>query len=284
MNKDSLLESDALLTPEYMDRLTGLASEIHINTSFAFLKAHNGLKKGKVHAMMGSSHSGKSTLVRSLILDALIHNPDKKVLLFLTEETTLDFVKEFALTGFRRENLADHFKIVSAMDEDTMFSIEDIGSLIKEFKPDLLFLDNITTASFYASSRPSEQTEVVHRLKHLIKEANIPLFLILHTGSEVVDNMNRLIEMNDVRGSKHIVNIAEFFYAAQSIHFQTYDSLTKKHRPAIFPTIHIKKHRGEHCEERLFSLVYDSKKRCYTSDQFLPFNDFKEMFKDRNKL
>tara|TARA_Y100001937_G_scaffold13127_1_gene17141 strand:+ start:6908 stop:7756 length:849 start_codon:yes stop_codon:yes gene_type:complete len=281
--QDKKLNKNYKVTPEYLDALQTYGKECHVESKFAFLRAHNGLRKGNLHVMMGSSHSGKSTLVRSLLLDALDNNPDKTVLLFLSEESTDDFLKEFAETGLRDEKMLQRLHVISALDGKNI-SLYELKFMIKEIEPDLFFFDNLTTSDLYADCTPKEQTRLCNELKNLAKEIMIPFFLIVHTGKEIMDNMTRLIEMNDVRGSKSIVNIAEFFYIAQSFHTSEIQRYSRKEVSRIDPTICIKKHRGENVTERLFYMNYCHKKRIYVSDKELEFSAFKEMFKNRNRL
>ena len=269
---------------DYLDALKGLSTTRHVSSKFGFLNAHNGLRNGKLHVMMGSSHSGKSTLLRSLLFDALDNNPDKKIFIFLTEESENDFLKELAVSGYRNQDGLDRLKILCAYDQKRLPSLADLIFYLKETEPDIFFFDNITTCNFYADASVKAQGDIVYNLKALAKEMDIPFYIVVHTGAEVVDNMRRMIEMNDIRGSKQIVNMAEFFYIAQGFVSSIWDSLLKKNKEIKRLTIFIKKHRGENCRSRIFYLEYNDQKRLYEKDMEIDFKQFKNYFKDRNHL
>ena len=275
---------DIRMSPEYLDILKGQMETRHVSSAFGFLNAHNGLRKGKLHVMMGSSHSGKSTLLRTLVFDALNNNPDKKLMVFLSEETTDDFIREIAVSKYRDKKGLDRLIVHSSFDRKKPTTLKEMVFLIKEVNPDIFFFDNITTAAFYEEASVKNQGQMVYILKDLAKELNIPFYIVVHTGATVTDNMRRLVEMNDIRGSKQIVNMAEFFYIAQTFHTESYDGLLRKKIPQIRPMIFIKKHRGQDCESRIFYLNYDKEKRIYSSDREMEFSEVKHYFKERNYL
>lgn len=272
------------MSPEYLDILKGQIDARHVSSKFGFLSAHNGLRNGKLHVMMGSSHSGKSTLLRSLVFDALDNNPDKKLMVFLSEETTDDFIREIAVSKYRNKKGLDRLTVYSSFDSKKPTTLRELVLLVKETSPDIFFFDNITTAAFYEEASVKNQGQMVYILKDLAKEMNIPFYVVVHTGANVVDNMKRMVEMNDIRGSKQIVNMAEFFYIAQTFHTESYDGLLRKKVPVIRPMIFIKKHRGQDCKSRIFYLNYNEQKRIYESDREMEFSEVKHYFKERNHL
>ena len=283
-NNSNTENKNIRMSPEYLDILKGQMDTRHVSSKFGFLSAHNGLRNGKLHVMMGSSHSGKSTLLRSLVFDALDNNPDKKLMVFLSEETTDDFIREIAVSKYRSKKGLDRLIVYSSFDSKKPTTLRELVLLVRETSPDIFFFDNITTAAFYEEASVKNQGQMVYVLKDLAKEMNIPFYIVVHTGADVVDNMKRMVEMNDIRGSKQIVNMAEFFYIAQTFHTQSYDGLLRKKIPVIRPMIFIKKHRGQDCESRIFYLNYDKQKRIYESDREMEFSEVKIYFKERNHL
>ena len=221
---------------------------------------------------MGSSHSGKSTIVRSFILDALCENPDKKILIFLSEESKADFLTEFAKNEYRNENGLSRLKIISELDDE--YQTCGLRLMLNEFKPDILFYDNLTTSECYMDKRISTQGAISKEFKNIAKKYQIPVVLVVHTGADVTDNMTRLVEMNDIRGCKALVNLANMFYVIQ----------TFKMTGHVYPSIRITKHRGEECEHKLFLMRYDKKKFFYFTDQEITFKQFKEAFQKRDHL
>ena len=91
----------AKLSPEEIEVLHEGADRVYFDTHYNFLKAHNGFRPGCMHMFMGTSHGGKSTLVRSLLTDICLSGKDingepNPVLLWLSEETVLEFLLPLA--------------------------------------------------------------------------------------------------------------------------------------------------------------------------------------------
>lgn len=271
-------------TVEYLKVLKTQKKARDLRTSFAFLNAHNGLRKGKLHVFMAPTSGGKSTLGRSLLFDALDNNPDLNVFIYLSEETEDSFLKELADSDYSNQKGLDRLTVYSEIDESNPINADRLLFLLEENNTDLLLLDNITTAHFYQDQPTRVQGMVVNKLKNVCAKMNIPVIVMAHTGAEVTDNMRRTIESNDIRGSKGIVNYTEFLYVLQSFHGEIYDTLLRKNTSKIFPCLFIKKFRGEHVSHKLFFLKYQDQKRIYESDREMEFQEFKNLFKSRNYL
>mgnify|MGYP003141651123 CR=1 FL=1 len=271
-------------TVEYLKILKEQKKTRDLTSNFTLLNAHNGLRKGKLHLFLAPTSGGKSTLGRSLLFDALDNNPDLKVFVYLSEESEDNFLKELADSDYENQNGLDRLTVYSEIDNDDKISANKLLFLMEESETDLLIIDNITTAHFYQDQKTQVQGIVVNKIKNICVRRNIPVIVMAHTGAEVTDNMRRTIESNDIRGSKTIVNYAEFLYVLQSFSSDEYDSLMRKRITRIYSTIVIKKSRGEHCDHQLFFLKYDSQKRIYFADREMEFQEFKNLFKERNHL
>ena len=90
--------NSGMLTHEEINLWKERAGKTFFPSTFQFLLSHNGWRNGKVHTFLGVSHGGKSTLVRTLVIDALCAK--KKVGLVLSEETKVDFLVEFFYAKF----------------------------------------------------------------------------------------------------------------------------------------------------------------------------------------
>ena len=141
-------------------------------------------------------------------------------------------------------------------------------------KLEILFLDNLTTSFCYMDRPISEQSIASKAIKELAIKHNIPIVVIAHTGADITENFPQMIEMNHIRGSKTIVNLAEFFYILQSFYVGT-----ERHN-----ILRISKHRGQEVSDRLYKLYYYSKFRLFGKDEILAFGALKEIFKQRNRL
>ena len=256
-------------------------------SDFTFLKEHNGFRPGSMHLFLGVSHGGKSTLTRSMIWDSLRRCPkDKKVLVWLSEETEEDFLIEFLLAATHMEKedlfcLTDKLIIHSEMAWPEYFKRGEIQKkkdyMTETFLRDdiaIIFYDNLTTSEFYCDIHPSEQSTFVWQVKELISRTQKPFVCVAHTASEISENTPRFISMTDIRGSKTITNLVQFFYILQR--FSIEDS--------FYPTLRILKHRGQTVKDTMYFLNYDSNRNLYTKDKKIDFTAIKEAFRQRNVL
>lgn len=247
----------------------------HFYSHFAFLNNHNGFRNGNIHTILGVSHGGKSTLTRTLIVDVLANRPKKKILLWLSEETRLEFLQEFIASNFTEYD-EDQLLIYSEMDNQvndhtTLKHIEDI---VIQKNVDILFFDNITTSRIYMDQQIQVQSQRASLLKKFANAWNIPIVIIAHTKAEITENYNGIINMNDIRGNKSIVNISQFFYI-----LQTFTSGVKK-----FSTLRLAKHRGYVVSDTIYQLIFAKPVKMFALGEAIKFDDFAAAFKNRNKL
>ena len=266
--------NDVYLPEECIDILREESEKIYFETHLKFLKSHGGLRPGCIHTIIGNSHAGKSTLVRSLIIDIVEFNPDKKILVWLSEESEKDFLTEFYIKQHSNKKLKN-VGLVSEIDQNNKSSTQ-IGKLFFEAikDRDIVLFDNITTSIFYMDKTAIQQSTLSKRLKELALKENVAMIVIAHTSAEITSGVRREIEMNDIRGNKSIVNLSHFFYIIQNFHIDK----------TIFTTIKITKHRGQECDHRMFCLAYVKEARIYAVDRPIDYNEFKEAFKSRNVL
>lgn len=257
------------------------SSKIQWLTHFNFLKQHNGLRNGKLHVFLGTTGAGKSTLTRTLICDCLSNlKGSKNAGIWLSEETVQDFKLEFSRSGY--EQCTDNFILTSELYPEIRKRITTpesflnvVSKFIEKFKLKLLFLDNITTSFSYINGRGIEaQNKIANGLKDIAAKYGIPLVVIAHTNAEISDNFNGIISSNHIRGSKMLTLVAEFLYILQRVIIGD----------EIHPLIRIEKHRGQDVKKNLFQLGYVPKRRIFAIDSPVGFDEFKELFKNRNKL
>lgn len=275
----SEIEYCANIGQEQMEILCEESKKIHFSTNLPFLSAHKGWRRGNLHIFLGTSHGGKSTLLRTCLVDALSSNSGKtRVGLVLSEESKLDFLTEFNHSGKMGEIL-DRLFIVSEQDHPEKFSnAKDWFHQVKKMcdlgQIDILFFDNLTTAAMYEGATINDQKTICLGLKRMATTLNIPVVIVAHTGANITDSANGLIEMNDIRYSKMIVNLAQFFYIMQ----------TFKQEDGRYTTLRITKHRGQEVKSTMFQLFYYSSVRLFMEAERIAFSKIKELFKNRNKL
>jgi len=261
--------------------------KVYFYSDFKFLNAHKGHRPGNLHLYLGVAHGGKSTLIRSLILDALKRvDTNKKILVWLSEETENDFLIEFsmALKGFEQKDAEIIFKkliVHSELSFSKHFKTEPIKRKFEYFKDavsrddvDIIFYDNITTSCFYMDQKIDVQSFFIKEVKEIVGDINKPLIFVAHTGAEVTENSHRLINMNDIRGCKSIVNVVQYCYILQRFHIGEF----------YFPTLRITKHRGQSVENKMYYITFDKEKNLYVQDRHLEFEEMKDNFKRRNVL
>lgn len=266
--------STLFFTTEEQAKYEADMREIHFVSSLGFLNAHNGLRRGAVHLVMGTAGGGKSTLIRTLIRDFLFKKENTKFTLglALSEETISSYRAQISY-GMPSHDVLLNTVAISEI-EMKVWNKKMFMEWIRMYMPDFLVFDNITTSRFYMDMSPKDQANFAMELKNITTEINCATLLVAHTDAHITDGIERLIHMNDIRGSKSIVNLVEFLYILQRFEIGT----------SFFPTIRTVKHRSQDLVHSLYSLQYDPKIRQFTGDNPLNFDKFKEIFNERNKL
>jgi ABC-type iron transport system FetAB ATPase subunit len=249
-------------------------STIHFASSLGFLNSHNGFRRGSLHMVIGTAGGGKSTLVRTLIRDFLFQKANMKfnMGLCLSEETVLEYRRQVSYGLPSHEILLNTIAISEL--EQTGWNKKRFSDWVRTYSPDLLIFDNITTSQFYMDMQAKEQAKFAIELKALTKEVNCATVIIAHTDADITDGIERLIHLNDIRGSKSIVNLVEFGYILQRFEVGS----------TFFPTVRTVKHRSQDLIHSLYSLQYDKRTRSFTGDTAINFEKFKELFNERNRL
>lgn len=263
------------ISKEEAARLQEDSRTVHIHSKMGFLNAHNGLRPGCIHTLMGMSHAGKSTMVRTLVRDFAFHQDNAraklKMHIRLSEESIEDFRKELSYGIPEHERMFD-ITISSEMEDNlNQFGLQE---LIATQQPDVLIYDNVTTSRYYGSKRPNEQAAWCTWIKRLSKDLKIATVLVAHTGTEITENLSRLINMNDLRGAKDLVNLSEFFYVFQR--FEIKDT--------YYPIIWVSKHRGQELINKYYYLEYAPAVRSFIRDQAINFEQVKGNYAKRNRL
>lgn len=204
------------------------------------------------------------------MIDILEHG--HKMLVWLSEETQEEYFGELQRSGFEVD-----FNLLSAYSEQEKNSstlFEELCEHIEKNQIKFIFFDNITTSKWYGLTSNQQQAESADRLKTLVNKTGVIAIIFAHTKSSISDNYDRIVDDTDIRGNTSIVNMSQFTYTMQRI-FQN---------NLIVPTIKIGKSRSQNIKNRIFKLEFHEKFRMYACDRPIDFNDFKNMFKERNKV
>lgn len=255
--------------------LRDFRKSVLIGSNFSFLASHFGLRPKAMHVLLAPSHAGKTTLTLSLIKSLLIdpNNKEKnvKIASYFSEESLEDIalhLSDMGLIGTRVEEVDMISEIDQPRNELELFEY------IEHVQPDVFIFDNLTTSKLYGDKRPSEQADFIQKLKAVVKRSNTALFAVAHTNNLQAMNLDRMIAKEDIRGSKTVVNLAEFFYILQPVVIEN-----SKH---VF--LYVDKHRGYQVPNNFFLLQYDPHTKTIQRDFPVSFEDFKNKFKQRNSL
>lgn len=249
----------------------------YFETQLEFLRVHCGYRPGQIHILVGPTSGGKSTLVKTMLLDLIVHLGNRRALLVLSEERIKDFHVSMSNmpSSLKWLNLlvTTEDKINESNQPDTYLS--SLSEIVEKEKISIVFYDNVTTSKFYPVDKLGEQEKFVKSLKKRICHIyNIPLVLVAHTRAEVTVNCNKITGPEDIRGCKTTANLAEFFYALQVIDVE-------KNR---FQYIKGHKGRSYNYDPGFFFLGYNKTLRCFDRIEKRSFEDFRLNFEDRQRL
>lgn len=258
---------------EVLEELKLEAGQVFFRSSFEFVNATNCWRPEKIHLFLSTTGGGKSTLVRTILLD-MLGNVNKKIGLYLSEETEKEFYTELAFSGYT--DIKDFERVTIFSEQELEKSPTAQGTLINmkmlvdEHDIDILLVDNVTTLDSYEASLKNKTT-ITKGLKKLASISSIPIVVIAHTDAKFKQGQ---IDPNDIRGSKTLVNESHFIYALQPI--------VKSNGQRNF--IAVKKDRGQPVKNKYFELFYYAQRRIFGKDEIVSFETFKEAFNSRDKL
>ncbi|MBT8187834.1 MAG: hypothetical protein KJO73_09100 [Croceitalea sp.] len=268
----------AKLSQEEIHALKEKNQTVFNRSSFSFLNSHRGLRPKSFHLVIGMPSGGKSTLRNSLIFDFVNLNKNKTVFLWLSEESVESFKTSIAFNP-ELNRYMDNVLVFSERDEDIFTGnpkedVETFAEHVFRAMPDFFIFDNITTSRLYGSDFKS-QDNFSNELKRIFEQSNCAPLFFAHTSSKVKGDNKIVIDMNDIRGSKNIVNLAEYLYVLQSFDCDGY---------GIFTTLRTTKHRDQSVKEKLHIFNYNAERKFYDQDRPIPFKKFKEICKKHNRF
>lgn len=270
------IDMEVDFTDDHFKILKEYSNTIHYSSLLPFIRCHNGWRKGNLHVFLGKTSGGKSTLMRTLLMDALNSNQSSLTVgVILSEEKKTSFLSEFNYSG-KLTPLVKRLKVVSEQDYPQLrTSTKEWDAIFQRMCDegcDIIFYDNPTTSQTYSNDF-QKQSIRAGEYKQMAIRNNIPFVLFTHTAG-VNENFNQLISEDHMRGSKELVNQAEFFYAMQTINEGN----------QRWGFLRILKHRGQEVDNFVYSLGFDPKFRAYGNVSEVDFKKMADTFKLRNKL
>jgi hypothetical protein len=266
--------------PDEIDRAIEDSEKRHFFTTFQHLDAHYGFRRGCFSLYSGTTGSGKSSLMKTLIVQTST-TQDAKVLVWLSEEKKAKYAK--GMNKYCKDVGADIKKIKwfeeSSLDHNAIPRHDDFLNTFKEVVissgADAVFIDNLTSSRLYSTNTALwDQVKTVNMLKRLSQDLDIAIICMIHTDAKVSDNMGRLFTTEDVRGAKQIAIEASYFYALQKF----------TRNGTIFLTLRTLKFREHDNAAGSYLLTYDPNYSMYTGDTKIDFERINQIFKDRDAL
>lgn len=251
-------------------------------TGLRFIDDHFGPRPGCIHTLMGSTGSGKSTLMQSMLMQ---WGRSKDILVFLTEEEVERFELKLYEKNKETEYLSPNLHLVheqsilrNVNENNHVAFLKRIEGAVASSQAKMLIIDNLTTSIFYESNLKSV-LPILSGIRNIAKHYKIPVFVIVHTKKGVNEVSKGLMEPDDVRGSASIANTSDYFYTFYRVG-QTFVSGSKTYNNFIF----VNKSRDHDNQGCLYRLDYHYQTKTYTKDKQVNFNAFKEIMKSRDKL
>jgi energy-coupling factor transporter ATP-binding protein EcfA2 len=247
-------------------------SEVHFPSRYEFLKGHNGLRPNCLIGLLGTSGSGKSTLLKCIITEA---SEGKRVLVWLSEESVMEYqelIQYLDKRVLRNIVFVEEKEIPGEFKESHQEFTEYFEQMVDEAEVDIVFIDNMTSSAFYNSRFGFRgQNKTAEFLSSFVKR-KCAVFYVAHTSANITDNYNKVINTEDIRGSKELTIVTEYLYIIQK--FTTNDK--------IYNVLRVAKYRHHEGAAGWFALKYEA--RSYVGDSKVPFELINKIFKSRDYL
>lgn len=259
------------MSPKEREELTTDSKSFFASTSLKHLTGLHGWNAGNIHTVMATTGAGKSTYVRTIIVDFLRHNPDKKILVWLSEVSIKDFKTELARLpeNIKLENIIAHSEVDSPFNS----TIQELRESTITEDVDLFIYDNLTTSKVYSNDYKT-QVSVLHQLKQNCALTEIPFVFIIHTKKGIDKYYHRLLTSDHVQGCSDIAQISEFFFVIQNVYVGA----------RIMTHLVLEKYRNKHPRNNIFRLEYNQGLGIYDTEDPKSFSDLNDCWKMRNRL
>lgn len=277
------LNETSLMSTDEQELIKATLKNQDFFSRYNFLNSHYGLRNSQLHILVGESGKGKSTLLRSIILDTAHH---ENSLVILSEEDCDSFkyqINLYANCDKIKRNVAKtlkNIKVFSELDNDLdpirHFShyFAKIRRFIESYNIKSLFYDNISTGIF--SEEFQIQSKVIKEFKKIAIDFEIPVFIISHPKKNALFS-DILLKKDHISGNRCMSTIPENIYTLNACH-------------NLFPKktyILIDKARNyPRSNNRWFELEYtflDEETGAFTSDKPVTYENVIENVKNNRK-
>jgi len=281
---------NGIMTRDEFNKISDLHDTQKYRSKLNFLNDHNGLRPGEIHTILGPKGGGKSTLVRTIIIEILQNM--KKAYCFLSEEETHIYkapiykvfkkiieskISNQALVEEKTNSFMTNLLIESQFnlrpENRRLYGfIARLEFIIKEKDIQVFIMDN-TTTSFINRLKIDQQAEAIELLKEIAVKYSIVIILVLHTAKGT--DINKIILDGDhVRGNATSINMGSYNYL-----IQTY---FRCEPPRVFLTTD-KARYHQKANKKVYELHYDRDLEMFTHDIKSDYNQIKKVMKDLRK-
>ena len=262
------------VSKDKLEELRRYNNKLFFPSTFGFLNAHNGLRPGCFHGLLSSTGAGKSSLVKAIIAQTA---EVCKVGVLLTEEKPPMYQMGINLSNDSQDVLDNIIFLddtnISKIARTPVDFMNYLSMMVVSEGIKALFIDNVTTGSFYGDHIPfNQQKKSIDILMDVMHKTGVLIFYVAHTRKEITDNMPRLLTPEDIRGSAMLPMKTEYFYTMQK-----FEGKEKQYN-----VIRICKHRYHEKAVGFFQLEYENGR--YTKDFKVPFDSVNNIFKERDRL
>jgi len=270
----------AYCTKEELARIESENKKVSWSTNLLHLNSHNGIRKGKIHILMGPTHSSKSTLVYKVAVDNA--KAGAKIIFWASEDSTNDV--RIGLNKITNSpEVLNRILVISELDlseylkniRKDMIANTLLAYLLdaaKRYNVDQVYIDNLTTSSMYADLLPADQSKIASTINRESSAKNISFYIVMHTRKGVTNNNPRPISVTDIAGSEVLPRLSQFLYIIQQ-----FTCAGKK-----VTVLKIEKHRGFEIKDNYYVLDYYNKQ--IVQDRKITFDLFLDIFQKRQRL
>jgi len=255
--------------------------KVGFKSNFSHLMDHNGFRCGELHNLIGPKGGGKSSLVRTWLLETLLQG--KKPFLHLSEETPEKYLvpiyralRNVLKDDFKAKDFLNNISVQSEKSFDNQYQkIELVDKLeyrVRETGSDIVFHDNFTT-SIMSLQGVSKEAEYAHKMSHLAEKLNKPIIVLSHTAKQFKNTTYATGE--DVRGNATLPNTASVVYVINSL-------LSHPEKPS-FVLVDKSRYHSK-ANKQVYRIQYDSKDGIFYSDarsSFQAMADYWKVKKER---
>jgi len=218
------------------------------------------------------SNCGKSTLLKCIIAETA---STIKILIWLSEETVLEYQKllnDIDKSMIKNIVFVEERSVPEDTKNDQDLFLQYFEQMVVDSGCCVVFIDNVTTSVLYNSRFGFfGQNKTADFLSNFVKRV-CSIFYISHTGQQVTDNYNKIVTPEDMRGSKELALVTEYFYIIQKF----------TSNGGVYTILRNAKYRHHREAAGYFNLVFE--KGYYIGDGYVPFEMINYIFKSRDHL